>query len=303
MDTVGQARRPKPSSIITLRSLHTRALIGPDAWSRSSRSQPLTLSFELDLDFGPAATNDDVTRTFSYGTIASSALQGVQDQSFQSLDDLTAAIIDRTAREWPGDRLRIVIAAPKALTRVDVGVGGRVGPGGEGGGGLTKEVTLHRPTSPSPDLAPSDAGTPWTISQQTYTIAPLSLACIIGVNPPERVQKQTITLRLRLFFQQAPHHQSATAATYAQQTHLHLAPDIWPELVGHVCDFVEQSGFYTVEALADRVATLLLSYTKGSNPLSSVLESVGVGIEKPAAITWAEGAGVYLEKKSASESR
>ena len=63
---------------------------------------------------------------------------------------------------------------------------------------------------------------------------------------------------------------------------------MWRRLVRGVCDVIEPSSFKTLEALAAHVARYCLQHFP--------FPQVTVGIEKPSALTFVEGAGVEVTR-------
>lgn len=163
----------KTLDTITLRNLHTTCCIGPDAWSRPGKPQPLILTLNLQLDTSAAGVSDDIGNTFSYGTMCKDILAKVEGGQFGSMAELMAGMAE-VAKEWPGEDLRIVAVAPKALLRVE--------------GGLRHEVLLRR----------SKMGlSGWVLGMWGRAVEGLKVACIIGVNSHERLEKQAVVIELR----------------------------------------------------------------------------------------------------------
>lgn len=106
----------------------------------------------------------------------------------------------------------------------------------------------------------------------------LRLRCIVGVNPEERVKRQEVILSLTL---------SADLSAVRQSDDLADSVD-YKAVTKKVIALVEDSRFYTVEALADRVADLCLE-----NPLVQEAEVI---LEKPGALRFSESVGVVVTK-------
>ena len=164
---------------IYLRGLQISAVTGPDAWNRPGKAQPITLSLQLQLDSSNASASDELAHTFSYGHICKDIATNLDGKTFSNLNQLVVGIAD-LANNWPGEVLSIQAVAPKGLLRVK--------------GGLGREVLLRR-------VEVIDTGfrhLQWRVDTLGWFIKGLKLACIIGVNPHERLEKQNISIDLKL---------------------------------------------------------------------------------------------------------
>ena len=161
---------------ISLRELHTTAIIGPDAWSRSGKAQPLVLSLFLTIDTSSAGASDDVNCTFSYGQMCKDVLAKVGGRDFHTIHHLTSEIAD-LANTWPGETLKITAMAPKALLRVE--------------GGFGRDIVLRRREI-------GQMKSLWDVDSHEWFIQGLNIACIIGVNEHERLEKQMVSIDLRM---------------------------------------------------------------------------------------------------------
>lgn len=165
----------KTLDTITLRNLHTACCIGPDAWSRPGKQQPLILNLNLHLDTRTAAVSDDIANTFSYGTMCKDVLSVVEGGHFDSIGELMGRIA-QVAASWPGEALRVEVRATKALLRVE--------------GGLEYEVLFRKGEG-------GGAGR-WKGRRREWGILGLKAACVVGVNPHERLEKQGVVVELRI---------------------------------------------------------------------------------------------------------
>ena len=168
--------RPHNLDTIYLRDLKLSTVIGPDAWNRPGKTQPVTLSLQLQLDISNATTSDDIAHTFSYGQICKDLTGNIERTIFSSLDHMVATVAG-LASNWPGEVLSIQAVAPKGLLRVEEG--------------YRREVLLRRNGG-------GFAYTHWRVEALGRTIKGLKLACIIGVNPHERLEKQTVSINLMI---------------------------------------------------------------------------------------------------------
>ena len=161
---------------ISLRELHTTAIVGRDAWNRSGKTQPLVLSLFLTIDTSSAGASDDVDCTFSYGQMCKDVVAKIGGKDFRNIDHLTSEIAD-LAIAWPGETLKITAMAPKALLRVD--------------GGFGRKIVLRRKEI-------GQRRSLWDVNSNEWIIQGLNIACIIGVNEHERLEKQMVNIGLKM---------------------------------------------------------------------------------------------------------
>ena len=223
---------------INLRNFHTTAVIGPDAWGRLRKPQPIVLSLSLSLDTQKAGVSDDVEDTFSYGTMAKDirAMLETSSGGYGSIEELVQGIF-RVAVKWPSStegRLRIEVVAPKALLRCE--------------GGLTAAVVIVR----SPHL------TAWTIEEQSVCMTGLKIGCIIGVNAHEREQKQNVAIDLSVQSNQTLLEMLECEKIRRDETQRGEGNALWRLMVRRVCEVAERTDFETLEALAAKVAMTCL---------------------------------------------
>ena len=245
---------------ISLRSLSTQAVLGPDSWARQ-KPQPLLISLYLTIDTTPAARSDNIAQTFNYSLMAKDVLGKISGKEFMSIDHLTSDL-GSLADNWPGETLRIVARAPKALLRTTEG--------------LERELCLQRREHKT---AGEGKQLVWHVLRHEWGISGLRISCIIGVNEHERVEKQDVLVRIRAMGER-------DKEEYGAQ--IREGGEMWRRRVRGICDAVESSSFQTLEALAAHVARYCLEYFP--------FPQVTVGIEKPSALAFVEGAGVEITR-------
>lgn len=207
--------------IIHLRNLRLSAVIGMDAWNRPNQSQPIILSLQLYIDTTPAGNSDDIKDTFSYGQMCKDVIRKVDGKSFKSIDHLTWSL-GELFNDWPGTLLKIQALAPKSILRVE--------------GGLTKECVWRRETGNS-------------FSTHAWAITGLKIACIIGVNPHERLQKQIVNINLRIVG-------ATDQAAYRRQ--VVESHGTWGPLVKRICEVSGEFG------ATSKCAIMYLTFTYSS---------------------------------------
>jgi len=107
----------------------------------------------------------------------------------------------------------------------------------------------------------------------------LLLRCIIGTNNPERKDKQDVLINIEF---------SLDLSEAARKDDLIKTVD-YREITKEVIHMVENSRFYLVETLAERIAQIYLEHPK--------IRGVRVSVEKPAALRFARSVGVEIIRK------
>lgn len=165
---------------ISLRNFHMTAIIGPDAWNRPGKPQPIVLTLKLLFDTTSAGSSDEIAHTFSYGQMCKD-IATVSNGHYRNIDDLTSNLGSiALAKDWPGESLQISLVAPKALLRVE--------------GGLGREITLRKQWIEGKAVKQQV----WDLERHAWLVTGLKVACIIGVNPHERLEKQQVTINLEI---------------------------------------------------------------------------------------------------------
>ena len=199
-----------PMDIISLRNFHMTAIIGPDAWNRPGRLQSILLTLKLFMDTTSAGTSDDIAHTFSYGQMCKDVTV-LSHGHFRSIDDLTSSIAGiALANDWPGESLEISIVAPKALLRAE--------------GGLVREVKFRKQWIEN-GAAKRQV---WGLERHAWLVKELKVACIVGVNPHERLDKQQVTINLEILGEHGENQ-----GYWTEQTTEGKGP--WATLVSRVC--------------------------------------------------------------------
>ena len=153
---------------IYLRNLQLSAVVERDAWGRAGKTQPVLMSLRLHRDTSRAGGSDDVGDTFSYGQMGKDISTAIDGKTFHEFKDIIAGV-GMLSNTWAGDRLEYQVTLPKGLLRVE--------------GGLCRDVVMQRYTTNE-----------WRICSSQWTVRKIKAACIIGVNPHERLAKQAVSI-------------------------------------------------------------------------------------------------------------
>lgn len=122
----------------------------------------------------------------------------------------------------------------------------------------------------------SDGG---TMACDKILIRDLTISCIVGTNPDERVNKQDVCINLVIECDLAP-----AAKTDCIDDTLN-----YKTLKKRIVELVEQSRFYLIETMAERVAALCLEHER--------TQAVTVTVDKPGALTLARSVGVQIHRR------
>ena len=167
------------------------------------------LSLFLTIDTSSAGASDDVSLTFSYGQMCKDVVAVVGGGDFQNIDHLISEIAD-LANTWPGETLKIIAMAPKALLRVN--------------GGFGRDIVLHRREI-------GQKKSLWDINRHEWFIQGLNIACIIGVNEHERLEKQMVNIGLKMM---------GESDQEQYKNRIWGENEMWRSLVRRVCEVSKQ---------------------------------------------------------------
>jgi FolB domain-containing protein len=151
---------------VLLRNLHFELAVGIDAWHRRGKPQPVSLSLEIGsgVAIRNAAAGDDVSKALDYGKLYK-LIYGkltTSNAQFRDVHALHDAVRNCIASNVC---VKMEISLPKALLRAE--------------GGLTyARVEEYKDD--------------YLLPIETLSIRGIRCACIIGVNPHERVEKQVV---------------------------------------------------------------------------------------------------------------
>lgn len=107
----------------------------------------------------------------------------------------------------------------------------------------------------------------------------LLLRCIVGINEDERENKQDVVINLTLF----------ADLSMAEESDCIDDAVNYRSVTKRIIDYVEESSFLLVEALAASIARIILS--------EFPVAKVRVKVEKPGALRFARSVGVEIERE------
>ena len=216
--------------VVFLRNLRFDLPVGPDAWQRKGKAQPIIVSLEIasGVAIRNAATGDDVSKALDYGKLYK-LVHGkltAPNAQFRDIQHLAESVRSCIASNV---EVSTKIVLPKANLRSDGGV---------------KYVRLEAWNNE------------FLQSSEALSIDGIRCTCIIGVNPHERLEKQLVTVDLSFG-------QSSDAMIETGKLQK-LPIDRYNEVTAGVVSRVEGSAYQTLEALASAVAqTVTMEFAIG----------------------------------------
>ena len=167
------------ADLIYLRDLYVSAIVGEDAWHRPNRQQPVVTTLSLHADVMLAGKLDDVSKTINYGNLCKAVMAKLQDtDAFESLEDLSDVIATTAFQASDiASMIECTIILPKGSLLAE-------------GVGISSSYRRDVEKQQSHRM------------QMSFMVKKLRVACIIGVNAHERIEKQMVVIDTR--FQKYP---------------------------------------------------------------------------------------------------
>lgn len=180
------------TDIVFVPSLELSADIGPDRWGKA-RPQPIRVSVYLHLHASYLARigdSDDVTHSVHYGILSKLVAKAVDNTSFSGIGELID-VVNKVAFELAGEALaavKVIVDSRQMILLAE---------------GISFEV-MTPPVSLCKDLPTK------------VTVKDLILAIIIGVNAPEREEKQRVVINI--IFYEMPRSNAHAPVNYHKLT-------------------------------------------------------------------------------------
>ncbi|KAL9107509.1 MAG: hypothetical protein Q9227_007611 [Pyrenula ochraceoflavens] len=242
---------------VSVRNLRLDLIVGKDAWGREGKPQPVVASAWLYLSnaIKEASRTDDVTKGVDYSKLCKSIVSTLKSQNEYS--DIFAIAAQISSSEllgiWqPGAEHRIAgsrieASLPKGVLRSS--------------SGLRYAMSCER----------DEEGNLFIM--QSIEINDIACACIIGINPHERLEKQPVSISL---FFRYPATLMKDLQSISDSNPVQKMLPCFQEMVKTVAERIEVSAYQTVEALATFVAQIVT--------MQYMIPEVTVKVEKPFAI-------------------
>ncbi len=244
---------------VIIRNLRFELPVGLDAWLRRGKPQPVFLSLEIGSEAAirNAAATDDVAKALDYGKLYK-LVHGKLTTSNAHYRDVQA--VHDAVRNCIASNVCVKseIHLPKAILRAE--------------GGL-KYIRYE------------EWKDDYLQTVETLAISGVRCACIVGVNPHERLEKQTVHIDLLIAGPIInPNHETNGTPV------VKLPFDRYQAITAAIVQRVDGSAYQTVEALATAIAqTVTMDFN---------VHQVTVKVEKPSAIAGIDAAGVQLTRSA-----
>ncbi|CAG8463757.1 237_t:CDS:2 [Dentiscutata erythropus] len=248
---------------IIIKNLLVRNVTGVDSWERLKR-QPVLINLTLNKNISKAGEKDKLTYSINYGTVSKAVSKFAEDSICDSVEVLAEGIAKICVNECHAPRVTVRVEKPRALLHA-----------------ASAGVEIIR-TKEDYDHVGSNSNTqPNYINshQDLIFIKDLRLSAIIGVNPWEREEKQTVILNLTIY---------SNLNVNSSQNDAVTKPHNYRTIVRTISKYVEESTYQTVEAFAITAARIAIT--------QCLVDKVTVRVEKPSALVFAESAGIEITR-------
>jgi len=246
---------PSTSDVVFVDTLRLAANIGPDCWGRV-RPQPIEISVYLHLKpsfLQAAGDSDDVVDSIHYGHLTKAITTLIKSKSendssgFEGTDDLIRAVTAR-AFELAGEavvEVRVVLGIPKMILLAS---------------GFTVDVVAEK------------IGSSFAVVSKKILVEDIEVPVIIGVNPPEREEKQRVLVNVTFH----EHPSFGKDVTYSR-------------IISKLSKEMEVSSYLTLEKFVMQV--IRTSCLEHENA-----KAVTVRAQKPSALSFARSSGVEITR-------
>ncbi|KAF8208855.1 hypothetical protein K438DRAFT_1961408 [Mycena galopus ATCC 62051] len=229
---------------IIIRDLRITSTVGADRWGKV-RPQPVVVSIHVEASLVEAGATDNVADSIHYGNLTKVVVKATQDATFLNLSDLAESIAHLTLSM--DDRVtatNISVYAMNQFLRAE---------------SLGIEIRRSRTMSDAYNIC---------------LIQDLRATIIIGVNPPEREEKQTVLLNLQF-----------------QDLDWSKLTQSWQKIHADLVKTIESTEYLTLEAFVVEVARRACQI--------DAVDQVTVRAQKPSALTTAHSSGVEITRNRA----
>ncbi|KAJ3326466.1 trifunctional dihydropteroate synthetase [Blyttiomyces sp. JEL0837] len=254
---------------IVVRNLQVRNILGVDAWERSKK-QPLTITLIIYTDISKSGGHDLLSDSINYGTVTKAVEKFSETSKYRSLEALAIGIARTCIFDCGADLVTVRIEKPRALLH-SVGAGVEITRSRKE---IEETNLIQKPMMETSATLVEDVE-----GDDAIFIRELGLQTIIGVNAWERLDRQRVLIDMKIHL--------------AFQTALLLGDRVpkmhnYRSITRSVTNFVENSDYKTVEALATGIAKILICKCHAPK--------VTVSVRKPSALVFAESAGIEITR-------
>ncbi|CAG8510292.1 44566_t:CDS:2 [Gigaspora margarita] len=249
---------------IIVKNLLVRNVTGVDSWERVKR-QPVLINLVLNKNISKAGEKDKLSYSINYGTVAKAVSKFAEDYICDTVEALAEGIAKICVNECHAPRVTVRVEKPRALLHaVSAGVE------------IIRTKEDYNQVDSNSNTIPNYINS----NQDLIFIKDLKLSTIIGVNPWEREEKQTVILNLTIY--------NSDFNVISSQNDNVTKPHNYRTIVRTISKYVEESTYQTVEAFATTVARIAITQCH--------VNKVIVRVEKPSALVFAESAGIEITR-------
>eukprot|EP00127_Corallochytrium_limacisporum_P006597 Clim_evm26s231 gene=Clim_evmTU26s231 len=252
---------------IFISNLVTRQIIGVEHWERQ-KPQNVRISISVLVDTFEASQTDSLLDSCDYGRMAKDTLAFAEKSSFKTVEALASGICQLLICNHKAQEVTVHLEKCSALLYAQ-------GAGVE----LTRTPQDFCPKNHVDFTSVSDIR-PYAKPLDVVFIRELLVRCIIGLNPHERLEKQSVVINLRMSCDDLD--RSASSDTIRGTIDYFR---IGKRLVSYVED---ESSFKTVESLAYNIARVCC--------IEFGVQRVWVRVGKPSALLFADQAGIEITR-------
>ncbi|KAJ3800026.1 Dihydropteroate synthase [Lentinula aff. detonsa] len=232
-------------------------------------AQPVHISLAIPHDISSTARYDDLSRSINYSSLAStlrtciSPIVASQEHAFESLEQLLFRCFDllltpgsTSSPRLPGAQIKIVQLKPPLHC---------------------KKLAIEGEGTREPDAS-------WKLTKIRHIVEDLECQPIIGVNPAERLERQTVRINITV---ETPN------ATWALNHWLDFRV-----LIKRLHEKVDATSYLTLEALASFIAIETLQHLQSSSDGSIAYNpKVNIKAAKPCALVFADSSEVEITRQ------
>ncbi|GET02501.1 dihydropteroate synthase [Rhizophagus clarus] len=241
---------------IIIKDLEVHNIIGVDSWERVKK-QPVIINLIVYTDISQAGETDHLPYSIDYSSITKNVTKFSEESSFKSIEALADAIAKLCITEFHIPKVNVRLEKPKALLHAKCA-----------------GVEITRTKEDYDELSKSRSG--GNEYDDRIFVQDLRLNTIIGINPWEREEKQSVIVNLTIY----PTYKVDSCKDYV------IKPHNYRTIVRTVSKHVEESKYKTVEAFATSIARIAI--------MECHVNKITVKVEKPSALMFAASAGVEI---------
>ncbi|KAG9307286.1 hypothetical protein G9A89_017114 [Geosiphon pyriformis] len=253
---------------VIIKDLVVRSILGVDSWEIIKR-QPVVINVTIHTNISQAGETDHLPHSIHYGVVCKKVTKFAEESNYKSVEALADGIARVCIVDCHAPKVSVRVDKPRALLHAS-----------SAGVGITRIKEDYSTFGSHTDVRTSSL-----LSHQDFIfVKDLNLKTIIGVNPWEREEKQTVIVNLTIY----PSFAMGTLQDYVPKPHNYHTIVRTISKVRFNREHVEESKYKTVEAFATALARIAITECHVSK--------ITVRVEKPSALVFASSAGVEITR-------